>query len=617
MHIRNDSHTRKNGTRRTRVSIAHNIRVENGQGGSVTKPIEILPLGRLEELDDDMLGQAIALLQRFRAERRAELAEQGTTERPAEEAVALRERVKPHAPLIRLLMSKQLGVRMVIEHVWRELGLAEVFTEIERDRCRTLALERIVFAMVLNRLVDPASKRECVEWVKLHAWLPEGKDWDVDHFYAALDVMERHRAEILQHITRTVFERATPEERRLLLVDTTTTFSEAVMDDDTIAEIAREWAAHDRGEAPQPEDPRPQVVNNPSLRRRGHSKDHRPDAPQIVIGLAATASGEPVWQEVYAGNTSDKAITFDLVEKTLSSFPGQKLVVAMDSGMAGRPNLRRLAGLSSQVGWIAGVPVRGNALIDAALLGSSSWPTFSKGHGDTWEVLTIPLPRSERAHSERAERLVLIRSQSRRRRDLRKLDKEIAKVRAILAEDDRAQVDGKPSEAISKPALRRLVMEENGRLSVNETAVTLERARCGVKAQRTTEVNGDAGELMRDYDQLLNLEDRFKDFKHPVALRPMYHRSAERIRAHALLCLLAVLCLRLVERKTGQRWEKVRPVLETIDAVKMQRGVDTWWQRSLLSAEAEAILASLGLRAGPERWASESVSLTHRVPDPP
>lgn len=136
---------------------------------------------------------------------------------------------------------------MVIEQVWRDLGLAQVLTEIERERCRTLDLERIVFAMVLNRLVDPTSKRDCVEWVKFHAWMPEGKDWNVDHFYAAMDVIERHRVEILRHVARAVLAQATPEDRRILLLDTTTTFTEAILDDDTIAELAREWLNYERG----------------------------------------------------------------------------------------------------------------------------------------------------------------------------------------------------------------------------------------------------------------------------------------------------------------------------------------------------------------------------------
>lgn len=613
MHIRKDSHTRKDGTSRTRVSVAQNVRVEDGKGGSVAKPIEIMPLGRLELLDDASIGQVITVLERFRQERRAALAGEGRVERPAEEAAALRERVRPQAPIIRLLLSKQLGVRMVIEQVWRELGLEQVLTEIERERCRTLDLERIAFAMVLNRLVDPTSKRECVEWVKVHAWMPEGKDWNVDHFYAALDVIERHRAEILKHVARAVLAQATPEDRRLLLLDTTTTFTEAILDDDTIAEIAREWQDFERGEGPKPEDPLPQVVNSPSLRMRGHSKDHRQDAPQVVIGVTATGAGDPVWQEVYAGNTSDKAITVDMVEQSLVNFPDQELVVAMDAGMAGRPNLRKLADLSPKVGWIAGMPVRGVAIVDAALALSGSWPTYSKGQGDTWEILAHPIPPSEQAHPDRPERLVLIRSAGRRRRDLRKLEKEIARVTEIVKADDRAQIDGRPSEAISKPALRRLITEKDGRLQVDEFAVRLERARCGVKALRTTEVKADVGTTMQGYDQLLNLEDRFKDFKHPIALRPMYHRASERIRAHALVCMLAVICLRHVERKTGQTWEAVRPVLETIDAVKMQLGSDTWWQRTQLSPSATEILTKLGLRAGPERWASEAVSLTSRL----
>ncbi|HMV69534.1 MAG TPA: IS1634 family transposase [Myxococcota bacterium] len=609
VHIRKDSHRRKDGSKRTRVSVVQNVWAEDGQGGGVTKPIEVVPLGRLEHLDDDALGGVIAALERFRAARRAELAAKGTVERPADEAVAIREAVRPNALAVKILASKQLGVRMIIEQVWAELGLAKALSQIEDERCRKLDFERIVFAMVLNRLVDPTSKRECVGWAQDQAWMPEAADWKVGDFYAAMDVLHRHREEVLQVVAKAVFARSTPEERRVLLLDTTTTFSECDVDDDTVAELARAWARHDIEGAPKPEDPRPQVVNQPSLRMRGHSKDHRNDAPQVVIGLTATGGGEPVWQEVYAGNTSDKRITVDMVTKTLAQFPDEELLVAMDAGMASRANLAQIGRLSARVGWIAGCPVRNNPIVDSVLASDVAWPTVSKGNGDTWEIRAVPLAEHGWALEGRPERLVLVRSRERQRRDLRKLEGEVAKVREHLAREDRAVVDGRPSEVIARPALRRLVSEANGRLVIDEAAVSLERSRCGVKVLRTTSVSGDAGVTLEQYDQLLALEERFKDFKQPLALRPMHHRAAPRIRAHALLCLLAVTCLRRVERATGQRWEKLRATLSTIDAVQMQQGPATWWQRSQLSPAAEEVLAALGLKAGAERWVSSGVRL--------
>lgn len=616
VHIRKDTHRRKDGSTRTRVSVAQNVRVEDGEGGSVAKPIEILPLGRLEDLDDGSIDQVIAALERFRAKRRAELAEAGQSESRAAEAGSVAAQVRQAAPTIRLLASKQLGLRMIVEDAWRDLGLHTVLADIEKRRCRTLSLERVVFAMVLNRLVDPTSKRGCVDWVEDHAYLPEGANWKVDDFYAAMDILQRHREEILAHVGRAMLARAKPEDREVLLIDTTTTFSECDVDDDVVAELHRAWQAFDRKQGPKPEDPRPQVVNNPSFRMRGHSKDHRADAPQIVIGVAATGGGDPVWQETYAGNTSDKAVTYDLVSRVHKEFPTKKLLVAMDAGMASASALAKLAALGPEVGWIAGCPVRNNPAVDAILMQQASWPTMSKGHGDTWEVCSHPMPMSAWATPDQAERHVLVRSAERRRRDERKLANELEEVTSILRRDASAIVNGRPSKALTKPGYKRLVREAGGVLSLDETAVALERARCGVKVLRTTAVTGDAGEVLRQYDLLLKLEDRFKDFKHPIAIRPMHHRATPRIQAHALICMLAVMCLRNIEQRTGQTWERVAKTMSTIDAVRMARGPDTWWQRSAMSPAAEAILVAMDLRAGPERWASTEAALTFRAMAP-
>ena len=114
-------------------------------------------------------------------------------------------------------------------------------------------------------------------------------------------------------------------------------------------------------------DPRPQVVNDPPLRMRGHSKDHRPDAPQVVVGLATARGGEPVWHEVFAGNTSDKVVTRKLVSEVLSRHPEQEVVVVGDSGMTGSKNLTWLAEHPGKPGWPFGTPVRKEPAVDALL----------------------------------------------------------------------------------------------------------------------------------------------------------------------------------------------------------------------------------------------------------
>src|SRR5690606_34133760 len=135
--------------------------------------------------------------------------------------------------------------------------------------------ERIVFAMVLNRLVDPGSKRACNEWVRNEAWLPEAGDVDVQHFYRVLDLMEAHTDAILDAVGRAAREACPDDELATLLIDTTTSYFEREFDEATRGQTLEEWEAVWEGHGDEPSSPPPQVVNPPPLRMRGHSKDRR------------------------------------------------------------------------------------------------------------------------------------------------------------------------------------------------------------------------------------------------------------------------------------------------------------------------------------------------------
>ncbi|TVQ93297.1 MAG: hypothetical protein EA397_04815 [Deltaproteobacteria bacterium] len=101
------------------------------------------------------------------------------------------------------------------------------------------------------------------------------------------------------------------DELGLLLLDPTSWYFESDLDDVERANLAEEWD----GDGEPPSMPRPQVVNEPPLRMRGHSKDHRPDKPQVVIGMVGTRGGRLLSAQVYAGNRSDQTITCDLLAR--------------------------------------------------------------------------------------------------------------------------------------------------------------------------------------------------------------------------------------------------------------------------------------------------------------
>lgn len=615
MHVRRSKKKRVDGTERVDVSLAHNVRVANADGERVTKPIVLAHLGSLDDLDDGLISSAIAALTRFREKLRRERGEAGLpVESAATEAARLREIVRPHAPMLRVMTSKAFGLRMVVEAAWAQLGFDKLFREIEAKAHLRMMLERMVFAMVWNRLESPKSKLSCVEWLTSEAWMPEAADWDADKLYRAMDAVYEHRDVIvakLRELARVPLDNGPVR----VLIDTTTIFTEADVDDVARAEIDEAWRAFREGRGEKPSQPLPQVVNEPPLRMRGKSKDGHPESPQIVLGLATTQHGDVTGYTLDAGNTSDKRITARLLKDTLSDLPEADVLAVMDAGMAGVPNLKWLASHGERVGWLAAMPVRRNKAVAHALAAGTTWETFERtSHRDkkpktrTWSAKLVELPEALRAVRERPERVLLLRNPEREERDLRKLDRQVSEVKEALKQDDQLTRGGRANPLAQRAALAGLwkVSDDKTTMVLDDASIARERAYAGLRALRTTDTKADGSAIVDGYQNLLGTEEDFRTLKSALEIRPFWHRSRERIEAHALICLLALTCLRHVERRTGERWSEVERSFSGVRATQMSAGSGTWWQRTELGPKATTLLKKLGAIPGYERWTSDA-----------
>ena len=112
------------------------------------------------------------------------------------------------------------------------------------------------------------------------------------------------------------------------------------------------------------------------------------------------------------------------------------------------------------------------------------------------------------------------------------------------------------------------------------------------------------------YKQLLEVEDAFRTLKSTLDLRPMYHRVSDRIRAHVLLCWLALLLVRVAENQVGDTWPRIRTQLERIRIVEIDAPEGEIAQRTDITPAQKHILSSLGV---PEPKKIREIRLKNRV----
>jgi hypothetical protein len=553
MYVRTTSRRNKDGSVVRYVAVAHNRRE-----GAKTKAEVLLNLGREDRLDTDGLRRLVGSLTRYLDDTAVGAEEQESA--PAAGGLSLED--------LDILASKPLGAVWLLDGLWRRLGIADALKAAVGGRRFTTDVERVLFALVANRALDPCSKLAAAEWASCDVAIPGLAGMDEDQAYRAMDLLVD--ADVEGEVQKAVFFAAADLlnlEVDLLLFDTTSTYFE------------RDTEEPDGG-----------------LRRYGHSKDSRPDLPQIVIGLAVTKEGIPVRVWVWPGNTGDTSV-LPQVKDDLRGWRLGRVVTVVDRGFSSKDNLEYLRRAGGH--WIAGERMRdGNADHDAALSRQGRYASVR----DNLRVKEVRLDE----HGQR--RFIVCHNPAEADRDRTRRDETIARLEAELARIDTARA----RTAKTKPGARRdreaaahsraecalrdhptlgryLRQLKSGRLRIDRTKVHAEARLDGKYLLSTSDPDLSAADVALGYKNLLEAERGFRDLKSTLELRPVFHRLAHRIHAHVLLCWLALLLIRVAERATDQTWRRIATELSRVHEVTVALDTGTVTATSKLSDNATGL----------------------------
>jgi transposase len=352
---------------------------------------------------------------------------------------------------------------------------------------------------------------------------------------------------------------------------------------DADAEAVRDW----RGEKTSDEqdaDP----GKTAGFRTHGKSKDSRDDLPQIVIGMAVTRDGIPVRVWSWPGNTSDSALIRQ-VKTDMRDWVLGKVIWVADRGFSSAANRRFLQ--QGAGGYIIGDKLRTESpLVKAAL---SRQGRYQQVAGNM-QVKEVRLP-------DAADRLVICYNPEAAERDAAIRAELISKLEELIAGTGkltaikRAELRGKIS---TMPGLNRFLrVTPGGLLRTGKTKAKAEENLDGKYLLRCAGPQLSAEDIAVGYKQLLEVERGWRDMKSVLDLRPVYHRLEERIRAHVLLCWLALLLVRVAENQAGKTWPVMRRELGRIHLGTFTGPAGTFRQCTELPRPARDLLARLSVEA--------------------
>jgi transposase len=326
------------------------------------------------------------------------------------------------------------------------------------------------------------------------------------------------------------------------------------------------------------------------FRAFGKSKDYRDDLPQVVIGMAVTRVGIPVRVWCWPGNTSDSALIRQ-VKDDMRDWSLSRVVWVADRGFTSAENRRWLRRGGNH--YIIGEKLRsGSAEADAALSRQGRY----KDVAGNLKVKEVRIAEDERfviCHNpEAAERDAATRA-----RMIAQL-KELIDGSDQLSRDKRAELRGVIS---TKPGLNRyLRTTPGGLLRVDATRAKAEENLDGKYLLRTSDPKMTAEDIALGYKQLLQVERGWRDMKQVIDLRPVHHRKEERIRAHVILCWLALLLARIAENTCGATWPELRRELSRIHIGTFAGPAGTFRQRTEISQPQQDILTRLAIDPPPK-----------------
>jgi transposase len=275
---------------------------------------------------------------------------------------------------------------------------------------------------------------------------------------------------------------------------------------------------------------------------QGFSKDNKSQQPQIVIGLLVTQSGFPLSYQVFAGNTFEGKTMLPVVETFISAHPQTKPIIVADAAMLDEERLAELRG--KELSYIVGARL---ANADIGLV-KQIHSTLNGKHG--------AIARFPSRHGE----LVCDFSLKRYKKELNELNKLVQKAKELVA---------KQSLKVKAQFVKKVTKE---RIELNTALIEKRRLLLGIKGYCTDLSEQQLpNEMVIDrYHQLWHIEQSFRMSKFDLQTRPIYHQKQEAIKAHVLICFVALMAEKYLELTTKLSLRDIRFLVWNITETHIQ-----------------------------------------------
>lgn len=468
--------------------------------------------------------------------------------------------------------TRGIGAALIFERLWQDTRIGAVLHELLRERRFEFSLERAVFMTVLHRLFASGSDRAAERWMRGQA-IAGTEALSLHHLYRTMGFLGEPLAAAAK--TDTPFDLRTRKDlieeelfarRRDLFTDV-----ELVFFDTTSIYFEGEGGC--------------------SIGRRGHSKDHRPDLKQMVVGMVLDNAGNPVCSTMWPGNTTDVKSLIPVVKRLQTHFGIQRVCVVADRGMISEATI---ADIEAR-GWlyILGVRMRRTKEAREEVLSRA---------GRYQEVVAkstdskAPSPLSVKEVRVGKRRYVVCRNEDQASKDAHDRLAIIGALVEALKRGDKT--------LIGNNGFRRFVTGSGARWHVDEAKVA-EEARYDGKWILRTNTDFSAREVALKYKQLWTVEAIFRTMKSQLHTRPIFHKTDDTIRGHVFCSFLALVLRKALQDRLEDKghgdleWAHILDDLEGMKEIELTVEAKGYRLRTETKGTLSAVFNACGVALPP------------------
>ena len=441
-----------------------------------------------------------------------------------------------------------------LNSIFNQLGITDVLNRIKNDSKIEYDLVGLVKLLVFERILNPASKKRTYENKDKYIFSVVDSN-QIKEIYRSLDVLDKNSEKIQNRMNTKIKNSSIGRNTDLTYYDVTNFYFETMYGDEDIYET------DENGQYIMDEKTGEVKIKKKGFKKSGVSKENKKE-PIVQLGLFIDNNGLPVTHQAFPGNMQDKNTFTHIIKNSINKSDLGRIVVVADNGMNTQENLSLLTDKGN--GYIVSKSVK------------RCWKSYGSWAQDDKDYIEIKnsfgeivfkyksrivkrklkytdKETGEKHCKEVTEKEIVYWSKKHYEREVHQNKKFIEYLESCKEHPDKLKDKQRKSQEFIK--VIKTDPETGEIVKTKDVVVLLEdkiqkyKETMGYYMVITSEINDDDKEIINKYHGLSRIEDSFRIMKSDIEGRPVYVWLEEHIKAHFLICFIALTIIRIIQYK--------------------------------------------------------------------